>query len=148
MVLGTREKAWRFAAITTVASVIGGICGYFLGALLFEPVVQPFIDTMGYQDKFEVIKGYFDQYGVWVIFLAGFTPIPYKLFTITAGLMSVAFLPFVLASLIGRGMRFFLVAGILYFGGEKMEQKLRNYIDRIGWVAVVAIIAFIIAKTV
>ena len=92
--------------------------------------------------------GYFDKYGVWIVFLAGFTPIPYKLFTVSAGMLAMTFWPFVIASAIGRGMRFFLVAGILYFGGEKMEQKLRQYVDAIGWAVVGLIVFYLIYKQV
>lgn len=146
MVISNREKAWYLAAITSIASVLGGIVGYMLGAFLYEPVVLPFIEFMSYQDKFATIVGYFDQYGVWIVFLAGFTPIPYKLFTVSAGMLAMTFWPFVIASAIGRGARFFLVAGILYFGGEKMEQKLRQYVDAIGWAVVALIVAYIVYK--
>lgn len=148
MVISQRKKAWYLASITTIASVIGGIVGYMLGAYLYEPVVLPFIEMMKYQEKFAAIVGYFDKYGVWIVFLAGFTPIPYKLFTVSAGMLAMTFWPFVIASAIGRGMRFFLVAGILYFGGEKMEAKLRQYIDAIGWAVVMLIVGYLIYKQV
>ena len=78
------------------------------------------------------------------MFLAGFSPIPYKLFTIAAGVVSMMFIPFLLASLIGRGARFFIVAGLMVWGGEKMDLALRQYVDRIGWVMVVLVgIAFV-----
>lgn len=143
MVLSRPKKAWNLAAITSISSVIGGIVGYLLGAFLYDPVVHPFIEMMNYQDKFATIVDYFSQYGVWIVFLAGFTPIPYKLFTVSAGMLAMAFWPFVLASAIGRGMRFYLVAGILYFGGEKMEHKIRQYVDIIGWAVVALIVVFI-----
>ena len=146
MVISQREKAWTLALITTISSVIGGIVGYMLGAYLYEPVVLPFIEMMNYQDKFATIVGYFDRFGVWIVFLAGFTPIPYKLFTVSAGMLSMTFWPFVIASSIGRGMRFFLVAGILYFGGEKMEHKIRQYVDVLGWLVVGLIVAYVVYK--
>jgi membrane protein DedA with SNARE-associated domain len=80
------------------------------------------------------------------VFLAGFTPIPYKLFTVSAGMLLMPFLPFLIASAVGRGARFFLVAGILYFGGEKMEHKIREYIDYIGWFVIILVVAFIVYK--
>jgi membrane protein YqaA with SNARE-associated domain len=80
-----------------------------------------------------MVEQWFRDYGVWVVFIAGFSPIPYKLFTVGAGLMQMAFLPFVLASLIGRASRFFLVAGLMYWGGHKMQQKLRDIVDWLGW---------------
>jgi len=133
MALAQPAKAWRYATLTTLASVLGGICGYLLGWLLYEPVVLPTIEYMGYQDKFAMIEQWFKQYGVWVVFIAGFSPIPYKLFTVGAGLMHMAFLPFVIASIIGRAGRFYLVAGLMYWGGEKMQQKLRDIVDWLGW---------------
>lgn len=140
MVLAQPKKAWYLAGLTTIASVIGGVVGYYLGYLMFEPWIQPVITELGYQDKFDNAISWFKEWGVWVVFLAGFSPIPYKLFTVSAGFLQMAFLPFLLASAIGRGMRFFLVAGIIHFGGEKMEQKLRQWVDTIGWLVVALII--------
>lgn len=148
MVLARPHKAWSLAALTSVASVFGGVAGYFLGAFLYEPVVLPFVEMMGYQDKLQTIISYFNDYGIWVVFLAGFTPIPYKLFTVSAGMLSMAFIPFLIASAIGRAGRFFLVAGILYWGGEKMEHKLRQYIDTIGWTVIALVVLFIVYKQV
>jgi membrane protein YqaA with SNARE-associated domain len=87
---------------------------------------------------------WFEKYGLLVIFVASFTPIPYKVFTIAAGVMSMFFIPFVIVSIIGRGLRFFLVAGLMRWGGEKMENKLKTYIDRIGWAVVFLIVLVII----
>jgi len=140
MVLSKPDKAWRFASITTIASVFGGICGYVLGYLMFEPWIQPIINELGYQHRLEQVMEWFSQYGVWVVFIAGFSPVPYKLFTVSAGFLHMAFIPFLLASAIGRGMRFFLVAGLIKWGGSAMEEKLRQWADRIGW-AIVIIIA-------
>lgn len=140
MVLAKPQKAWYLAGLTTIASVVGGVVGYYLGYLMFEPWIQPVITELGYQDKFDNAISWFKEWGVWVVFLAGFSPIPYKLFTVSAGFLQMAFLPFLIASGIGRGMRFFLVAGIIHFGGEKMEQKLRQWVDTIGWLVVALII--------
>ncbi len=146
MVLARPDKAWRLASLTSISSVLGGAVGYLLGAYLYDPVVLPFIEMMGYQSKFATITQYFNEYGVWIVFLAGFTPIPYKIFTVSAGMLSMAFLPFLLASAVGRSMRFFLVAGILYWGGEKMEHKIRQYVDIIGWVVIGLIVMLIVYK--
>ncbi len=144
MALAQRDKAWRFAALTTLASLVGGACGYWLGALLFEPAVAPMLSALSYQDKFDQVVYWFESYGIWVVFLAGFSPIPYKIFTISAGLLQMAFWPFMLASTVGRGLRFFLVAGLMFWGGEKMEQKLRQYVEWLGWLVVgLAIAAYL-----
>ncbi|MGB1199405.1 MAG: YqaA family protein [Thalassotalea sp.] len=140
MVLANRKKAWFYASLTTVSSVIGGVVGYYLGYWMFEPWIQPLITEFGYQARFDTAISWFENWGVWVVFLAGFSPIPYKLFTVSAGFLQMLFLPFLLASAIGRGLRFFLVAGVIYCGGEKMENKLRQWIDVLGWLIVVLIV--------
>lgn len=145
MVLAQREKAWRFATLTTVASVIGGMVGYGLGYLMFEPWIQPLITEFGYQARFDKAMSWFSEWGVWVVFIAGFSPIPYKLFTVSAGFLHMAFLPFMLASTIGRGMRFFLVAGVIRWGGAPMEKKIRQWVDVLGWLVVAIIVVAYIA---
>ncbi len=145
MVLAKPERAWRYATLTTMASVIGGVVGYWLGYSLFEPLIQPIITDFGYQHKFDQIVQWFEQWGVWVVFIAGFSPVPYKLFTLSAGFLQMAFLPFLLVSAIGRGLRFFLVAGLMHWGGAAMEAKLRQWIDIIGWgIVVLLILAYFI----
>ena len=146
MALADTKKAWRFALITTIFSVIGGAAGYAIGMFAFD-LVQPLLEKAGYMGKYQLAVDWFKQWGVWVVFIAGFSPIPYKLFTIAGGVVAMAFLPFMLASLIGRGARFFIVAGLMAWGGERMDQALRQYVDRIGWMVVVlAIVAFIWLK--
>jgi membrane protein DedA with SNARE-associated domain len=83
---------------------------------------------------------WFNQWGVWAVFIAGFSPIPYKVFTIAAGVLQMAFIPFVIASAIGRGARFFLLALLIKAGGEKLQQGLRDHMDRLGWVVVILVI--------
>jgi len=140
MALAKPNKAWRLALITTVASLLGGILGYFIGMFAFD-LLQPWIESVGYQHKFEMVQVWFGKWGFWAVFIAGFSPIPYKVFTISAGLASMAFLPFVIASLIGRGARFFLVASLMRWGGEPMERALHEYIDRIGWLIIIVAVA-------
>ncbi|MEH6452170.1 MAG: YqaA family protein [Psychromonas sp.] len=138
MALAKRHLAWRYALGATIFSVLGGAVGYYIGHALYEPVVMPFIELMSYQGKMETAQAWFSEWGVMVIFIASFTPIPFKVFTITAGVMSMVFIPFVLTALIGRGLRFFLVAGLMVLGGEKMEAKLSRYIDILGWITILA----------
>ncbi len=143
MVIANPHKAWNLALLTTVTSVLGGMMGYLIGMFSFE-LVEPLLQDAGYYPKYLQAKQWFDEWGFWAIFLAGFSPIPYKVFTITAGVISMAFLPFVLASTIGRGARFFLVAALLSWGGESMEGTLRKYIDIIGWVTVLLVVILLI----
>jgi len=146
MSLANPSRAWRFALLTTIFSVLGGLLGYLLGAYFFQ-LIEPFLNEHGYMDYYEQVVVLKDKYGPWAIFIAAFSPIPYKIFTISAGALGMALLPFVLASLIGRGARFFLVAGLMYWGGEKMEHKLKMYVDWLGWgVVILAIIAYFVHK--
>jgi len=107
-------------------------------------LVEPILRDAGYYPKYLQAKAWFAEWGFWAVFLAGFSPIPYKVFTITAGVISMAFLPFVVASAIGRGARFFLVAGLLSWGGKDMEETLRKYIDIIGWVTVLLVVLLLV----
>jgi membrane protein YqaA with SNARE-associated domain len=135
MCLATPTKAWRYALITTITSVLGGLFGYVIGATAFD-VIQPHLQTSHYWSAFQTAETWFKEWGVWAVFIAGFSPIPYKVFTIAAGALSMSILPFTIASLIGRGGRFFIVAGLIKWGGANMESKLKQYIDRLGWATV------------
>jgi len=140
MSLSQPRRAWYFAGLTTLASVLGGIAGYMIGLLFFD-FLEPYLHQWGYWEKFLTARGWFDEWGFWTILIAGFSPIPYKIFTITAGVIAMSFLPFVLASVLGRGLRFYLVAGLMVWGGEPMEEKLHQYIDRLGWLVVGLLVA-------
>lgn len=140
MAMTQPKKAWRLAFLTTVTSVAGGILGYFLGYWAYESLVLPAVEALGYENKLITVQSWFSDWGVWIVFIAGFSPIPYKLFTVTAGVMQIAFFPFVIASVISRGMRFYLVAWLLRTGGPEMGVKLRQYVDRIGWTLVILVI--------
>ena len=142
MSMAQPKNAWRFAFITTITSVLGGLLGYLIGLFAFE-LIEPLLHEFHYHEKYLQAKLWFDDWGFWAIFIAGFSPIPYKVFTITAGVISMALLPFVIASMIGRGARFFLVAGLMSWGGEKMEKKLHQYVDMLGWLTVLAVVAII-----
>lgn len=146
MSMANPRRSWRLAGLTTIASVLGGLLGYAIGAFAFE-LVQPWVGEGGrYHGAFQQAKDWFDQWGVWAIFVAGFSPIPYKVFTITAGVLSMALLPFTLASAVGRGARFYLVAALMAWGGERMEGTLRRYVDRIGWLMLLLIVVVILAQ--
>ena len=139
-----RPEHWvRFALLTTIASVLGGIAGYFIGVWAFE-WLESILVTGGYEGRLDQAKGLFESYGVWAILAAGFSPIPYKLFTITAGALSMAFLPFLIASAIGRGARFFLVSGLVAKAGPGMEPIILKYIEWLGWLVVVLLITIVI----
>lgn len=143
MTLARPRKGWRFAFVTTIASVIGGIAGYAIGWLALD-LIEPVLRSAGYWDGYMLATQWFDRWGFWAILVAGFSPIPYKVFTIAAGALNMVLPGFVLASFLGRGARFFLVAGLLVAGGERMERRLRQHIDLLGWLTVVLIVAAIL----
>ena len=132
MSLAKPKKALNYALIATLASVAGGVLGYILGYLIFYPVILPFLEFMGYATKVANVAEKFRQNEFWMILAAGLIPIPYKLIAISAGFMHAALLPFLLASLIGRGLKFFLLAAVIKIGGVDMEQKIRRSIERFG----------------
>jgi len=139
MALAQPDKAFRFALLTTIASVLGGVFGYAIGYFLFDRL-EPWLQTTQYWESYLIAQSWFKDWGFWAVFVAGFSPIPYKVFTIAAGAMNMVFLPFVLASAIGRGGRFFLVAMLLAAGGAKLESKLHEYMDRLGWATVALVV--------
>jgi len=144
MSLASPNKAWRFAFLTTITSLLGGLFGYFIGATAFD-MIAPHLQESHYWDAFQKAEIWFKEWGVWAVFIAGFSPIPYKIFTIAAGALAMPFLPFAIASFVGRGARFYMVAGLMKWGGLTMEANLKKYVDRIGWATIVIVlIAFLI----
>jgi len=139
MSLANPNKAWFYAGLTTISSVLGGLLGYFIGSYAFD-LIMPWLSSLGYMHAYQTAQTWFEQWGFWAILLAGFTPIPYKVFTIASGVAGMALIPFIVGSAIGRGARFFLVASLMYWGGERLEKQLFNWIDRIGW-ATIALVA-------
>jgi membrane protein YqaA with SNARE-associated domain len=136
MSLAKPGRAIYFATLTLIASLLGGAVGYLIGAYGYE-AAQPYIFQWGYQDVFERATEWFSKWGFWAVLVAGFSPVPYKIFTISAGVLHLAFIPFMLASLIGRGARFYLVAILLARFGPAIEPKLLMYIEKIGWSVVI-----------
>jgi len=148
MCLADRDRWMRYASIATVFSVIGGLAGYAIGYAMFE-ALEPWLRQSHYWEAYETSRRWFDDYGVWVIFVAGFSPIPYKVFTIAAGVAALNVPGFLIASLIGRAARFFLVAGLVRAGGERFETSLSRHIERVGWglvVVTVVVIAWLMMR--
>lgn len=139
MSLARPDRAWFYAALTTAASVLGGLLGYAIGLFAFQ-LAEPWLISLDYMHAYQQASAWFEQWGFWAIFIAGFTPIPYKIFTIAAGAANMLLLPFVIGSLIGRGMRFFLVAGLMRWGGPELEASLHLWVDRLGWLTVLILV--------
>ena len=146
MVIATPNKAIRLATITTLMSVFGAVVGYLLGWGAMS-VIEPWITQMGWTEQLESAKAEFAIYGVLAVGIGAFTPAPFKIFTLTAGMLSMSFIPFLLVSLVGRGAHFYLIALLMAWAGPKMEPVVRKYIEWLGWsIIVLAVIGFVIHK--
>ena len=140
----TKKYNWfRLALNTTLFSVCGGLVGYFIGSYLYD---ISFLSSIINEDKFMNVKNIFLEHGVWVIIIAGFTPLPFKVATLTAGYMSLAIIPFIIASIIGRGLRFFLVASIFHYFGIELANRMRKYFEYIGLAVTIFLLLFIYNK--
>jgi membrane protein YqaA with SNARE-associated domain len=143
-----RRSLW-FAAVCTVGSVLGGIAGYFIGYELFEQVGRPVLEAYGVMDKFDWVGAQYRENLVLALGTAGFTPVPYKVFTIAGGAFQVPFLPFVLVSIVSRGARFFLVAGLIRIFGPAIKQFIDRYFNLLTIVFVVLLVlGFVVVKLV
>jgi membrane protein YqaA with SNARE-associated domain len=141
MALARPDRAWFFAGVCTIASVLGGIFGYFIGAVLYDTIGHWLIQLYGYGDKVEAFRAAYAQYGALVILIKGFTPIPYKLVTITSGFAGYNFPLFVVLSLITRGARFFVEAFLLNRYGERARGIIEK---RLGMWALLAAVAIVV----
>jgi membrane protein YqaA with SNARE-associated domain len=126
MALARPHRAWRLAAICTAASVLGGTLGYLIGYALFDQLARPLLRAYHYEAGFAHFQATYARWGLWVILVKGLTPIPYKIVTIASGAARFDFVVFMAASVVTRGLRFFLVAGLLRRFGE----QVRNFIER------------------
>ena len=146
MALAQPTRALRYALIATVASVLGGMLGYAIGAFLYDTIGERLINLYGYGAKMDALKATYAQWGWLVILAKGVTPIPYKLVTITSGLLSYNFPLFVALSVLTRGARFFLVAGALHWFGEPVRVAMeRNFAAVLGGFAALVVVGFVVA---
>ena len=145
MCLAQPKKIWRLTLIAIVGSVLGGALGYFIGMFGFN-LVQPYIQQYGYQSHYDLAMQWFDDWGFWAIFIAAVTPIPYKIFTIAAGVLMMNFPLFLIASFLGRGLRLFGVACFVKFFGDRVDLLIQRYINQLGWSLTVIIGIVIILK--
>ncbi|MDI6786550.1 MAG: YqaA family protein [bacterium] len=130
------ENSLWYATICTAGSILGGMFGYFIGIKGGRPVLERFVSA----EKIKLVHNYFEKYEAWAITIAGFTPIPYKIFTISAGVFYINFKIFVLASILGRAGRFFIVGTLIMFFGAQIKELIKNYFDIISIVFVVLLI--------
>lgn len=121
MVLATPKEAYKIAGVVTVASVLGGYFGYFIGVYGFELIARPLLEFYGYMKQFGEFENYYHEYGAWIVFGAGITPFPYKIITIASGVVRLDLVVFTIASVIARGMRFYFIAWLLKRFGDPMK---------------------------
>ncbi len=126
MVLAARDRAWRYAAVCTIASVLGGMLGYAIGFYLFEAAGQPLLELYGYAAKFDEFRGRYNEWGAWIVFIAGLTPFPYKVITIASGVTELDLAVFTVSSVLARGLRFFIVAALLWWLGPPVREFIEK----------------------
>jgi membrane protein YqaA with SNARE-associated domain len=148
MSLAQPKRAFWFATLSLAGSMAGMFIGYALGYYALE-LAMPLVERMGYAEQFGDIKEQAAANGFWLLLIAGFTPIPFKIFTIASGAVGMPLLPFFFGALIGRGKRVYLVAGAIRLGGERAERALHRHIEPVGWVALalfVGLVAWLVVK--
>ncbi|MBU3825874.1 MAG: DedA family protein [Candidatus Anaerobiospirillum merdipullorum] len=159
MCLARPQRAYHYALLAVVTSVLGAICGYYLGYFIYDPYIADFITWLGYTEAMQTVRSwYVMEYGILMIFVGAFTPVPYKVIAITSGVVAaesmastgsvgmINIFNFCAVSFVGRGLRFFLEAGVIKWGGERMEKAIARYIDRIGWACIILIVIYIVYK--
>ena len=147
MVLAMPGKAWKIAGVATVSSVLGGYFGYAIGVFFFDLIARPILSFYGYMHEFDVFKDYYHQWGAWIVFGAGITPFPYKVITIASGVVRLDLVTFTVASVIARGMRFYLVAWLLKKYGAPMKVFIEKNLGILSVLFLVLLIGgFVIIK--
>ncbi len=147
MAVTVPKKAFRYAAITSIASVLGGIFGYFIGWAFFEAIGQPILTFYGAMGHYEDVQQLYSEHAFWAILAAGITPIPYKVFTIAAGTFGVSLWTLIIASVIGRSLRFFAVAALFYFFGAPIKRFIDKYFEILSIVFLVLLIGgFVVVR--
>jgi membrane protein YqaA with SNARE-associated domain len=132
-VLAAPRRAWLIAGICTLSSVLGGLLGYAIGALLFEALGRPILEFYGYLARFAEFQTWYNDWGAWIVFGAGLTPFPYKVITIASGVTALDLMTFMVASVLARGLRFFAVAALLWWFGAPVRRFIET---NLGWLAV------------
>lgn len=141
------KRAFRYATVCSVASIIGGMLGYVLGLQFYELIGARIIEFYGYQEHYQSVANLYQEYGTWAVFVAGLTPIPYKVFTIASGAFHFPFLKFVFASIFSRSLRFFAVSALIWFFGPKIKSFIDKYFDLLAIAATVLLIGgFLVIK--
>jgi len=129
MVLATPKQAYKIAGVALVASVLGGYLGYAIGVFGFEVIAKPLLEFYGYMENFHKFENYYHEYGAWIVFGAGITPFPYKIITIASGVVRLDLIIFTIASILARGIRFYIIAWLLKRFGEPMKTFIEKNLN-------------------
>jgi len=149
LAVGRPAASLRFALICSAGSVLGACLGYLIGWQFMAAVGNSIVDLYGLHDKIDTIAALYNRYDAWAVGIAGFTPIPYKVFTITAGMFHINFAVFVVASIISRSARFFLIGGLIYLFGPRIQDFIERYFNLIAVVFCVLLVGgFVLLKIV
>lgn len=140
MVLAKRHRWIWYASLCTIASVLGAFLGYFIGAVLFDTIGKPILAFYGKEDSFQSVANWYNEWGGWGVLFAAVTPFPYKVLTIFSGATGLNLVVFTVVSIIGRGLRFFLVSALLYHYGEPVRLFIEK---RLGLMFTIAIVLLI-----
>lgn len=141
LALGRPAHCFRYAAFATAGSTVGAALGYLIGMALFVSVAMPVIEFYGVMSQFETARSWFEQYGVAAVLIAGFSPIPFKVFTIAAGAFGLQFMPFMLAALVSRGARFYLESALLHWGGPRLRELVEKHFEWITIAVTILVVA-------
>ncbi len=147
MVLANRRRAWRIAGVCTLASVLGGLFGYAIGLWLFDSVGQPLLAFYGSEDKFSQFQDYYNEWGGWIVGAGGFTPLPYKVICIASGVTRLDIGIFVFASVVSRGLRFYIEAALLWRFGEPVREFIERHLGKLALLFFIMLVgAFLLVK--
>ena len=138
MIIANKAKAWIYAFICTFSSVLGGVAGYAIGYFFYNSVGILIIEAYHLSDSFNAFESYYNEYGILIVLGAGFTPFPFKFITIASGVFNLNIFLFILTAIIARGLRFYLLAGLLFIFGEKIKTLIDKYFN------ILAILFFIL----
>ena len=129
MILAKRIKAWFYALVCTLSSVAGGLAGYAIGHFFYESIGSVIVEIYGLSDSFNLFEGYYNQYGIWIVLGAGFTPFPFKFITIASGVFNLNIFLFVIVAMIARSLRFYLIATLLFIFGNAIKNLIDKYFN-------------------
>lgn len=144
MAISKPKQALRFAIIATIWSTLGGIVGYGIGLYFSQWATHLITVTFGYAKAWQQVLTWFDKWGILIVFVAGFTPVPYKVITICTGVTHLSFIPFVLSAMVSRFLRFWLVAQLSAWGGNKFADKINRFMEWIGWTVIILAVALVL----